>query len=97
MFDAMDRGELTCAYIVSENPMSSEADGQHTKMLEGLDCLIEPDMVMTATAMAADVVLPGTASWCESEGTVTNSPRRGATGPQGDRAARSMPATTSGS
>ena len=31
---------------------------------------------MTQTAMAADVVLPGTASWCESEGTVTNSERR---------------------
>ena len=31
---------------------------------------------MTETAKAADVVLPGTASWCESEGTVTNSERR---------------------
>ena len=77
MFDAMDRGELTCAYIVGENPMSSEADTHHTrKMLEGLDCLIVQDIVMTQTAMAADVVLPGTASWCESEGTVTNSERR---------------------
>ena len=77
MFDAMDRGELTCAYIVGENPMSSEADTHHTrKLLEGLDCLIVQDIVMTQTAMAADVVLPGTASWCESEGTVTNSERR---------------------
>jgi formate dehydrogenase major subunit len=31
---------------------------------------------LTETAKAADVVLPGTASWCESEGTVTNSERR---------------------
>jgi predicted molibdopterin-dependent oxidoreductase YjgC len=77
MFDAMARGELTCAYIVGENPMSSEADTHHTrKMLEGLECLVVQDIVMTATAMAADVVLPGTASWCESEGTVTNSERR---------------------
>ena len=77
MFDAMDRGELTCAYVVGENPMSSEADTHHTrKLLEGLDCLIVQDIVMTQTAMAADVVLPGTASWCESEGTVTNSERR---------------------
>jgi len=77
MFDAMDRGELTCAYIVGENPMSSEADTHHTrKMLEGLECLVVQDIVLTATAKAADVVLPGTASWCESEGTVTNSERR---------------------
>jgi formate dehydrogenase major subunit len=77
MFDAMDRGELTCAYVVGENPMSSEADTHHTrKLLEGLDCLVVQDIVMTQTAMAADVVLPGTASWCESEGTVTNSERR---------------------
>ena len=31
---------------------------------------------MTRTAEMADVVLPGTASWCEAEGTVTNSERR---------------------
>jgi formate dehydrogenase major subunit len=77
MFDAMARGELTCAYIVGENPMTSEADTHHTrKMLEGLQCLIVQDIVLTETAKAADVVLPGTASWCESEGTVTNSERR---------------------
>jgi predicted molibdopterin-dependent oxidoreductase YjgC len=45
-------------------------------MLEGLECLVVQDIVMTETAKAADVVLPGTASWCESEGTVTNSERR---------------------
>ena len=31
---------------------------------------------MTGTAELADVVLPGSASWCESDGTVTNSERR---------------------
>ena len=57
--------------------MSSEADTHHTrKLLEGLECLVVQDIVMTETAEAADVVLPGTASWCESEGTVTNSERR---------------------
>jgi formate dehydrogenase major subunit len=77
MFDAMARGELTTAYVIGENPMSSEADTHHTrKMLEGLDCLVVQDIVMTETAKAADVILPGTASWCESEGTVTNSERR---------------------
>jgi len=77
MFDAMARGELTTAYIIGENPVNSEADTSHTrKMLEGLECLVVQDIVMTDTAKLADVVLPGTASWCESEGTVTNSERR---------------------
>jgi predicted molibdopterin-dependent oxidoreductase YjgC len=77
MFDAMARGELTCAYVIGENPMNSEADTSHTrKMLEGLECLVVQDIVLTDTAKVADVVLPGTASWCESEGTVTNSERR---------------------
>ena len=77
MFDAMARGELTTAYVIGENPMNSEPDTQHTrKMLEGLECLVVQDIVLTDTAKVADVVLPGTASWCESEGTVTNSERR---------------------
>ena len=77
MFEAMERGELTTAYIIGENPVSSEANAHHTrKMLEGLECLVVQDIVMTETAQVADVVLPGTASWCESEGTVTNSERR---------------------
>jgi formate dehydrogenase major subunit len=77
MFDAMERGELTCAYVIGENPMNSEADTHHTrKMLEGLECLVVQDIVLTDTAKVADVVLPGTASWCESEGTVTSSERR---------------------
>src|SRR5215469_1339263 len=77
MFDAMARGELTTAYCIGENPMNSEADTLHTrKMLEGLDCLVVQDIVLTETAKVADVVLPGTASWCESTGTVTSSERR---------------------
>ena len=34
------------------------------------------DIFLTKTAELADVVLPGSASWCEAEGTVTNSERR---------------------
>ena len=38
MFEAMDRGELTAAYVIGENPASSEADKQHTEeLLVGLD------------------------------------------------------------
>jgi formate dehydrogenase major subunit len=77
MFHAMDRGELRTLYVIGENPAQSEADVLHArKLLSGLDFLIVQDIVMTKTAELADVVLPGTASWCEADGTVTNSERR---------------------
>jgi len=44
--------------------------------VEGLDCLIVQDLFLTPTAELATVVLPASAAWCESEGTVTNSERR---------------------
>ncbi len=77
MFDAMERGELAALYVIGENPLRSEAD-QHRarKLLEGLECLIVQDVVETATAEIADVVLPAAAGWCEAEGTVTSSERR---------------------
>jgi predicted molibdopterin-dependent oxidoreductase YjgC len=77
MFEAMDHGELTALYVIGENPANSEAD-QHLaiKRLSGLETLVVQDMVLTATAELADVVLPAAAGWCESEGTVTNSERR---------------------
>jgi predicted molibdopterin-dependent oxidoreductase YjgC len=77
MFEAMERGDLTALYVIGENPANSEAD-QHRaiRLLEGLDTLVVQDMVLTATAELADVVLPAAAGWCESEGTVTNSERR---------------------
>ena len=77
MFHAMERGELRTLYVIGENPAQSEADVQHARnLLEGLDFLVVQDIVMTKTAELADVVLPGAASWCESDGTVTNSERR---------------------
>ncbi len=77
MFDAMERGELTALYVLGENPAQSEAD-QHraVRLLQGLDVLVVQDVLMNATAELADVVLPAAASWCESEGTATNSERR---------------------
>ncbi len=77
MFDAMERGELTAVYCIGENPLQSEAD-QHRarRLLEGLDFLVVQDLFLTATAELADVVLPASAAWAESEGTVTNSERR---------------------
>ena len=77
MFEAMECGELTAVYVIGENPAQSEPDS-HTahELLQGLEHLIVQDMFMTKTAQMAEVVLPASASWCEAEGTVTNSERR---------------------
>jgi formate dehydrogenase major subunit len=77
MFEAMERGELGTLYVIGENPAQSEADVQHARhLLENLDFLVVQDIFLTRTGEMADVVLPASASWCESEGTVTNSERR---------------------
>ena len=77
MFEAMDRGELRTLYVIGENPADSEADRKHAmELLEGLDFLVVQDIFLTRTAQVADVVLPGSASWCEADGTVTSSERR---------------------
>jgi predicted molibdopterin-dependent oxidoreductase YjgC len=77
MFDAMERGELSSLFIVGENPAQSEADqGRALRLLTGLRHLVVQDIYLTRTAEMADVVLPASASWSESEGTVTNSERR---------------------
>ena len=77
MFAAMGRGELTALYVIGENPAQSEAESEQAiARLEGLDHLVVQDIFLTRTAQLADVVLPATAAWCESEGTVTNSERR---------------------
>ncbi len=92
MFEAMGRKELTALYVIGENPAQSEADGHHTKArLEGLSHLVVQDIFLTKTAQMADVVLPATASFCETEGTVTSSERRvqrvrrAVSGPEGTR------------
>ena len=77
MFEAMDHGELTTAYIVGENPARSEADQTRAvRLLRGLEHLVVQDIFLTQTAELAHVVLPAAAGWAESEGTVTNSERR---------------------
>lgn len=77
MFHAMERGDLRSVLVIGENPAQSEADAGHAvELLSGLDHLVVIDIYRTATAELADVVLPGSASWCEAEGTVTNSERR---------------------
>ena len=77
MFEAMERGELTTLFVLGENPVQSDADAHHVKkLLGGLEHFVVQDIFLTATAQMADVVLPASASWAESEGTVTNSERR---------------------
>ena len=77
MFDAMERGDLTAVYCIGENPVQSEADQKRAiHLLEGLELLVVQDLFLTKTAELADVVLPATAAWAETEGTVTNSERR---------------------
>jgi formate dehydrogenase major subunit len=77
MFRAMERGALRGLFVIGENPAQSEADQHHSsELLAGLEHLVVQDIVLTQTARLADVVLPATASWCEGEGTVTNSERR---------------------
>ncbi len=73
----MERGALQALYVIGENPVQSEADQKRAKHLLGTrDFMVVQDIFLTATAELADVVLPASAAWAESEGTVTNSERR---------------------
>jgi predicted molibdopterin-dependent oxidoreductase YjgC len=77
MLQAMDRGDMTGLFVIGENPAQSDADSGHVeKLLQGLDHLVVQEIVLTRTAELAHVVLPAAATWCEGEGTVTNSERR---------------------
>ena len=77
MFEAMEHGTLKAIYAIGENPAQSEAD-QHRaqRLLGGLEHMVVQDIFLTRTAEFAHVVLPASSSWCEGEGTVTNSERR---------------------
>jgi formate dehydrogenase major subunit len=77
MLEAMGRKELTGLYVIGENPAHSDADAGHVEqLLAGLEHLVVQEIVMTRTAELAHVVLPAAATWCEGEGSVTNSERR---------------------
>jgi predicted molibdopterin-dependent oxidoreductase YjgC len=77
MFAAMERRELDTLYVIGENPAQSEANQTHAlELLKGLKHLIVQDIFLTKTGELADIVFPASASWCESEGTVTSSERR---------------------
>lgn len=77
MFEAMEEGSLKAVYRIGENPAQSEADSEQAiRRLRALDFLVVQDIFLTRTAELADVVLPATAAWAETDGTTTNSERR---------------------
>ncbi len=77
MFEAMEAGTLRAVYVIGENPADSEPNIDLARaLLSGLDLLVVQDIFMTRTAELADVVLPASVAWAESEGTVTSSERR---------------------
>jgi len=77
MLAAMGRKELTSLFVIGENPAQSDADANHVEhLLADLDHLVVQEIFLTRTAQLAHVVLPAAATWCEGEGTVTNSERR---------------------
>jgi formate dehydrogenase major subunit len=77
MLRAIGSGDLTSLFVIGENPAQSDADGHHVEhLLRKLDHLVVQEIVLTRTAEFADVVLPAAATWCEGNGTVTNSERR---------------------
>jgi len=76
MIDAAANGTIKAMYIVGEDPVNSDPSSNHTReALEKLDFLVVQDIFMTATAQAADLVLPA-AVWAEKEGTYTSTERR---------------------
>jgi formate dehydrogenase major subunit len=77
MLFAMWARELTALFVIGENPAQSDADAHHVEeALGALDHLVVQEIFLTRTAEFAHVVLPAAATWCEGEGTVTNSERR---------------------
>jgi predicted molibdopterin-dependent oxidoreductase YjgC len=77
MLHAMSERQLTALYVIGENPAQSDADANRVEdALAGLDHLVVQEIFRTRTAEFAHVVLPAAATWCEGEGTVTNSERR---------------------
>jgi predicted molibdopterin-dependent oxidoreductase YjgC len=76
MMHAAERGELKAMYIMGEEPVLTDPDGNHVqKALKELDFLVVQNIFMGETGKYADVVLPG-ASFAEKDGTFTNTERR---------------------
>ncbi len=76
MMDEIYAKRIKTLYIMGENPVLSDPDGNHVKKaLAKLDFMVVQDIFMTETAQYADVILPAS-SWAEKDGTFTNTERR---------------------
>jgi predicted molibdopterin-dependent oxidoreductase YjgC len=77
MLHAIEHGEMKGLFVIGENPAQSDADGNRVeRIFNGLEHLVVQEIFLTKTARLADVVFPAAATWCEGDGTVTNSERR---------------------
>ncbi|HET8628418.1 MAG TPA: NADH-quinone oxidoreductase subunit NuoG [Thermomicrobiales bacterium] len=68
------RSGVRALYVAGIDPLAPPA-GEAPARPEGVDFLVVQDLFLTATARAADVVLPAV-SWAEKDGTLTNLERR---------------------
>jgi formate dehydrogenase (NADP+) alpha subunit len=76
MMPAAIVGEIKAMYIMGENPVLTDPDGDHViEALTTLDLFVFQDIFLNETAQYADVVLPA-ASFAEKDGTFTNTERR---------------------
>ena len=76
MFDESLAGRFKALWIMGEDTLMTDPNTKHTeKAFANLDLLIVQELFMSATAEAADVVLPAS-SYLEKNGTFTNGERR---------------------
>lgn len=76
MFRAVADDRIRAMYIMGENPILSDPDGNHiNECLEKMDFLVVQDIFLTETAKLADVVLPA-ATFAEKDGVFVNTERR---------------------
>ena len=75
MFRAIDRGEIKCVWIMSNN--AGQSLPKLNRFRPGMDkaFMVVSDIYPTRTSELADVVLPS-AAWCEKEGLFGNGERR---------------------
>ena len=76
IMDGLIEGSMKGLYIFGENSVKGDPNTEHVKKaLKAAEFLVVHDIFLTATAMMADLVLPG-ACFAEVDGTFTNTERR---------------------
>ncbi|MET9022481.1 formate dehydrogenase subunit alpha [Actinopolymorpha sp. NPDC004070] len=76
MFDAALAGQVRAMYVFGEDILATDPDSGHVRAaLEACDFVVSQEIFLSATAQAADVVLPGS-SFLEKDGTFVNFDRR---------------------